>query len=159
MPMCILRVLCSHLYQQAPPACAFIQGIGLKQGAIASSVAHDSHNVVAVETSDEALCRAINLVIESEGGLAVVQGMQQLVLSLPVAGLMSNQDGYEVARKYALLEELVRQMGSPLSSPFMTLSFMTLLAIPTLKLSDKGLFDGGKVCFYTCQDSLKNQRR
>ena len=121
---------------------ALIQNFGLKRGAIASSVAHDSHNIIAVGTTDEELCRAINAVILNRGGLAVAQGNSVAVLPLTVAGLMSDKDGYLVAQQYAHLDALAKQLGSTLSAPLMTLSFMALLVIPDLKLSDRGLFNG-----------------
>ncbi|UOQ67012.1 adenine deaminase [Hymenobacter volaticus] len=139
----ILKLTVVNRYQPAPPAVAFIRGFGLKHGALASSVGHDSHNITAVSCDDESLARAINLVMEAQGGLAAVGADgEELVLPLPVAGLMSEQDGYRVAESYAAIDALSRQLGSPLGAPFMTLSFMALLVIPSLKLSDKGLFDG-----------------
>jgi len=134
-------------YQDAPPAVAFIKSFGLKEGAIASSVAHDSHNIVAVGVTDEALCRAVNLIVQHRGGVAVVGGGQESVLPLPVAGLMTTQDGFEVARLYSELDRAAKKLGSTLHAPFMTLSFMALLVIPSIKLSDKGLFDGEKFEF------------
>ena len=139
----ILKLTVVNRYHAAPPAVAFIQGFGLKRGALASSVGHDSHNITAVGCDDESLARAINLVMEAKGGLAVVGADgEELLLPLPVAGLMSGQDGYRVAADYSAIDALSRQLGSPLGAPFMTLSFMALLVIPSLKLSDKGLFDG-----------------
>ena len=132
-----------------PPAVAFIKGFGLKVGALASSVGHDSHNITAVGVDDESLARAINLVVAAKGGLAAVgPDGAELVLPLPVAGLMSNQPGPEVAAAYSKLDDFAKtQLGSGLQAPFMTLSFMALLVIPSLKLSDKGLFDGEKFEF------------
>ena len=138
----ILRLLVLNRYQPAPPALAFVRGFGLRRGALASSVAHDSHNVVAVGADEAALCRAVNAVVEMGGGIAVADGDDVEVLPLPVAGLMSAGDGDRVAGDYARLTRLARALGSPLRSPFMTLSFMALLVIPELKLSDRGLFDG-----------------
>ncbi|HEX8428540.1 adenine deaminase [Hymenobacter sp.] len=138
-----LKLTVVNRYQAAPPAVAFIKGFGLKHGALASSVGHDSHNITAVGCDDASLARAVNLVMEARGGLAAVGANgEELVLPLPVAGLMSEQDGYRVAESYAAIDALSRQLGSPLGAPFMTLSFMALLVIPSLKLSDKGLFDG-----------------
>jgi adenine deaminase len=105
-------------------------------------VAHDSHNVIAVGVADEDLCSAVNLVIEQKGGLGVVNGDLREILPLPIAGLMSDQEGYWVARQYSRMDRLAKHLGSRLDAPFMTLSFMALLVIPKLKLSDKGLFDG-----------------
>ena len=139
----ILKLTVVNRYHAAPPAVAFIQGFGLKRGALASSVGHDSHNITAVGCDDASLARAVNLVMAACGGLAAVGADgEELLLPLPVAGLMSGQDGYRVAESYAALDALSRQLGSPLGAPFMTLSFMALLVIPSLKLSDKGLFDG-----------------
>jgi adenine deaminase len=139
----VLKIVVVNRYQEAPVAKAFIKGFGLKQGALASSVAHDSHNIVAVGVDDESLCLAVNKVIAELGGLSAVGQGQELVLGLPVAGLMSNGDGYEIAEAYTRLDQFTKlTLGSTLASPFMTLSFMALLVIPHLKLSDKGLFDG-----------------
>ena len=140
----ILKLAVINRYQpHAAPALAFIRGFGLKHGALASSVGHDSHNITAVGCDDESLARAVNLVIAAKGGLAAVGADgQEILLPLPVAGLMSDQPGPAVAAAYAAVDALAKQMGSPLGAPFMTLSFMALLVIPSLKLSDKGLFDG-----------------
>ncbi|MBX0292295.1 adenine deaminase [Hymenobacter sp. HSC-4F20] len=139
----VLKLTVVNRYHAAPPAVAFIQGFGLQRGALASSVGHDSHNITAVGCDDESLARAVNLVIEARGGLAAVSpDGQEIVLPLPVAGLMSDQEGYRVAEAYTAVDALAKQLGSPLQAPFMTLSFMALLVIPSLKLSDKGLFDG-----------------
>ena len=128
---------------QAPPAVAFIRGFGLKSGALASSVGHDSHNITAVGCDDESLARAVNLVIQAKGGLAAVgPDGRELLLPLPVAGLMSDQPGPDVAAAYSAIDQLAKALGSGLEAPFMTLSFMALLVIPSLKLSDLGLFDG-----------------
>ena len=135
-------------YTAAPVAKAFIKNFGLKKGAIASSVAHDSHNIVAVGVDDENICRAVNLVIEKQGGVSAVGNGNEMVLALPVAGLMSNEDGYKVAKAYTAIDKMVKEeLGSTLTAPFMTLSFMALLVIPHLKLSDKGLFDGDSFSF------------
>ena len=143
----IIKIVVVNRYAPAKPAVAFIKNFGLQKGAIASSVAHDSHNIVAVGVSDEMLAKAVNLVIENEGGVAAATEDDNLILPLPIAGLMSDADGYEVAEKYAALEAMAKKMGSQLSSPFMSLSFMALLVIPKLKLSDKGLFDGESFTF------------
>ncbi|MBF0566667.1 MAG: adenine deaminase [Nitrospirae bacterium] len=137
----VLKLTVVNRYADAPPAVAFIKGIGLKRGAIAASIAHDSHNILATGVSDEQICRAVNLCIANKGGIAIVDGSNEEVLPLPVAGLMSNDDGFVVAQKYAGMEKMARTLGSPLRAPLMTLSFMALLVIPELKLSDKGLFD------------------
>lgn len=138
----VLKVVVVNRYKEAPVAKAFIKNFGLKKGAIASSVAHDAHNLVAVGVDDESLCRAVNLIIKSKGGISCVGNGTELVLPLPVAGLMSVEDGYSVAEKYAAIDRAAKELGSVLSAPFMTLSFMALLVIPHLKLSDLGLFDG-----------------
>lgn len=138
----ILKIVVVNRYYDAPVAAAFIKNFGLKSGAIASSVAHDSHNIVAVGADDESICRAANLVIEQKGGISCVNDETELVLALPVGGLMSAEDGYIVAEAYTAIDAMAKSLGSALSAPFMTLSFMALLVIPHLKLSDKGLFDG-----------------
>lgn len=138
----ILKIAVVNRYQPAPVACGFIQGFGLKSGALASCVAHDSHNIVAVGCSDEALCAAVNLVIAHRGGISAVGLETEKVLPLPVAGIMSNADGHSVAAAYSEIDTFVRhELGSVLTAPFMTLSFMALPVIPALKMTDKGLFD------------------
>jgi len=143
----LLKIAVLNRYSAQPPALGLIKNIGLQYGAIASSVAHDSHNIVAVGTNDEDLCRAINLLIAHEGGVCAVSGSDHRVLPLPVAGLMSDAEASEVAINYSAVEEMARTLGSPLRAPLMTLSFMALLVIPEIKLSDKGLFDGGTFQF------------
>ncbi len=138
----ILKVVVYNRYFKAEPKIAFIKNFGFKQGAIASTVAHDSHNIIAVGVSDKNIVEAINLVIEQKGGISCVEDSNNLVLGLPVAGLMSASDPYEVANAYTQIDQMAKSLGSKLGSPFMTLSFMALLVIPHLKLSDKGLFDG-----------------
>jgi len=141
----ILKIVVVNRYKNAPVAKAFIKNFGLKKGAIASSVAHDSHNIVAVGVDDESLMHAVNGVIKERGGISAVIAtpLKVAVLGLPVAGLMSNEDGYKVAAAYTAIDKMVKdEMGSTLAAPFMTLSFMALLVIPHLKLSDLGLFDG-----------------
>jgi adenine deaminase len=143
----ILKIVVVNRYTNAPVAKSFIKNIGLKTGALASSVAHDSHNIVAVGADDESLCQAVNLIIKEEGGVSAVGNGKEMILPLPVAGLMSINDGYEVAAAYTSIDQFSKQLGSTPGSPFMTLSFMALLVIPHLKLSDKGLFDGDKFAF------------
>jgi adenine deaminase len=143
----LLLLAVVNRYQDAQPALAFIEGFGLKQSALASSVAHDSHNVIAVGSDAESVCRAINAVIAAQGGIAAANQAGVELLPLPIAGLMSHDDGDAVAARYAELNAIARQMGSPLRAPFMTLSFMALLVIPELKLSDQGLFDGRTFTF------------
>jgi adenine deaminase len=141
----ILKMVVVNRYHQAPAAKCFIKNIGLKKGAIASSVAHDSHNIVAVGVDDESLAAAVNLVISERGGVSCYAGTgHHQVLGLPVAGLMSTEDGYKVAAAYTSIDRMAKEIGSVLQAPFMTLSFMALLVIPHLKLSDKGLFDGNR---------------
>jgi len=143
----ILKIAVINRYHEAPAAVAFIQNFGLKEGAIASSVAHDSHNIIVVGVDDESMSTAVNLIIENKGGVAAVNKNKKLTLPLPVAGIMSNKDGYEIAKAYTAIDQMSKEMGSTLNSPFMTLSFMALLVIPDLKLSDKGLFDGQQFKF------------
>jgi adenine deaminase len=143
----IVKIAVVNRYEDAPVATAFIKNFGLKNGAIASSVAHDSHNIVAVGADDESICRAVNLVIENKGGISCVGAENEIVLPLPVAGLMSTEDGYEVAKKYSANDKAAKDLGSGLSAPYMTLSFMALLVIPHLKLSDLGLFDADEFSF------------
>lgn len=149
----VLKMVVVNRYNNAPIAFSLVKNVGLKQGALASSVAHDSHNIVAVGVDDESLCQAINLVIQAKGGVSVSyqnNGWQNAVLPLPVAGLMSTNDGLEVAQAYTHLDNLSKQvLGSTLGSPFMSLSFLALLVIPHIKLSDKGLFDGDSFSFIT----------
>jgi adenine deaminase len=140
----ILKIVVLNRYRKVPMAAAFIKNFGLREGALASSVAHDSHNIVAVGVTDEALSRAVNAVIDENGGISVAGDGWEHRLGLPVAGLMSTEDGYLVAEKYTVLDEYAKQLGSQLQSAFMSLSFMALLVIPHLKLSDLGLFDGDR---------------
>jgi len=143
----ILKIAVLNRYSLSKPAVGLIKNFGLKEGALASSVAHDSHNIVAVGTSDEALARVINLIIANQGGIAAVTDKDDHILPLPVAGIMSNTDAFEVGKIYAQMDEIAKVMGSQLRAPYMTLSFMALLVIPDIKLSDKGLFDGEKFEF------------
>ena len=143
----VLKMVVVNRYQNAKPAIAFIKNFNLKEGAIASSVGHDSHNIIAVGVDDESICQAINLIIAEKGGVSAVTPKQEMILPLPVAGIMSNGDGYEIAESYTAIDKLTKEMGSTLHSPFMTLSFMGLLVIPNLKLSDLGLFDGKEFKF------------
>jgi adenine deaminase len=136
----ILKIVVKDRYRNLPVAVGFIKGFGLKSGAFASSVAHDSHNIISVGTTDYDIVNAVNEVIKMKGGLAVADGNYKSSLSLPVAGIMSDQPVEEVASAYEQLSEKVRSCGCKMSAPFMTLSFMALLVIPELKLSDQGLF-------------------
>jgi len=143
----VLKMVVINRYKAATPAIAFIKNFGLKEGALASCVGHDSHNIIAVGVDDESMLKAINLIIEAKGGVSAVSQKETQLLPLPVAGIMSANDGYEVAEAYSKIDALSKQMGSTLVSPFMTLSFMALLVIPSLKLSDLGLFDGDQFKF------------
>lgn len=143
----ILKICVVNRYKKTKPSCAFIRGFGLKHGAIASSIGHDSHNITAVGTNDDDLLKAINTVIDSKGGMSLCNGERLLALSLPVAGLMSDEPAKIVGNRYEVLNKEAKALGSTLNAPFMTLSFMALLVIPSLKLSDKGLFDGIKFEF------------
>ncbi|OQX75232.1 MAG: adenine deaminase, partial [Bacteroidetes bacterium 4484_249] len=143
----ILKIVVINRYKAEKPAIGFVNGFGLKKGAIASNVAHDSHNIIAVGTSDTDIVKAINKLIKTKGGISLVDNNEVLHLPLPVAGIMSNEDGYKVAKKYKQLSHASKVLGSELNAPYMTLSFMALLVIPELKLSDKGLFDGNKFKF------------
>jgi len=138
----ILKVTVVNRYQNSVQAIAFIKNFGLKNGAIASSVAHDSHNIIAVGVSDEMICKAVNLIIKHKGGVCAVSETEEKILPLPVAGIMSEKSAEETGKSYAEIDKMAKEMGCTLKSPFMTLSFMALLVIPSLKLSDKGLFDG-----------------
>ena len=143
----ILKMTVVNRYQNQQPAIAFIKNFGLKEGAIASSVGHDSHNIIAVGVSDEAICKAVNLIIENKGGICAVSNSEQKIVSLPIAGIMSDKDGKTIGLQYAELDKMAKQLGSSLHAPYMTLSFMALLVIPSLKLSDKGLFNGSTFKF------------
>jgi len=143
----ILKIAVLNRYKPVPPAVAFIRSFGLKRGAIASTVAHDSHNIIAVGVKDEDIVKAVNTLVESKGGICCVDGENIYHLPLPVAGLMSEADGFEIAAKYEQIDKKASALGTTLRAPFMTLSFMALLVIPALKLSDKGLFDGSNFKF------------
>lgn len=148
----LLKIVVVNRYRPAAPAIAWVHGFGFHSGAIASTVAHDSHNIVAVGVDDESLAAAIQLVAAGRGGVSCVRGTgekEQLLLPLPVGGLMSTADGYQIASDYTAIDQMAKEMGSQLSAPFMTLSFMALLVIPHIKLSDLGLFDGDKFTFLT----------
>lgn len=138
----ILKIAVVNRYSDEPIAKAFIKNVGLKTGAIASCVAHDCHNIVVVGTNDEDMCKAVNLIIKAKGGISLANGNEALVLELPIAGIMTNQPAEEVAEAYTKLDQRAKALGSKLRAPYMSLSFMALLVIPELKLSDKGLFNG-----------------
>ena len=138
----VLKLVVYNRYQPSEPAIGFIKNIGLKRGAMASTVAHDSHNIEAVGTSDKEITSAINLIIESNGGILACEKDKYCLLSLPVGGLMSEKEGKDIARDYEEVDAMAKELGSTLTAPFMTVAFMSLLVIPELKLGDKGLFDG-----------------
>ena len=145
----ILKIAVVNRYEDRKPAIGFVRNFGLKQGAIAGSIAHDSHNIIAVGTTDEEICSAVNLIIANKGGICAVCETKNIreILPLPIAGLMSDEDFETVAGRYTRLDTLAKKMGSKLRAPFMTLSFMALLVIPEIKLSDRGLFDGTRFEF------------
>jgi len=138
----ILKMTVVNRYENSKPSIAFIKNFGIKEGAIASSVGHDSHNIIAIGVSDEAICKAVNLIIENRGGVCAINNIEEKIVSLPVAGIMSDLSAEEIGKSYAELDQIAKKMGSKLRAPYMSLSFMALLVIPSLKLSDKGLFDG-----------------
>lgn len=143
----ILKIAVINRYRAAPPAVAFIKNMGLKRGAIASSVAHDSHNIIVVGADDESMSRAVNLLFQHSGGLSLIDGPEEMVIALPVAGLMSDSNCVAIGKAYADIDHKAKELGSSLRAPYMTLSFMALLVIPSLKISDKGLFDGSTFRF------------
>jgi adenine deaminase len=138
----ILKIAVVNRYQDAPIATAFIKNIGLKTGAIASCVAHDCHNIVVVGTNDDDMCKAVNAIIKAKGGISLATENEEMVLELPIAGIMTDLPAEEVAESYIKLDRRAKELGSQLRAPYMSLSFMALLVIPELKLSDKGLFNG-----------------
>ncbi|MFM2291870.1 MAG: hypothetical protein RIS29_1683 [Bacteroidota bacterium] len=148
----VLKMVVYNRYAPSKPAVGFIHGIGLKKGAMASTVAHDSHNIVAVGTSDPEICSAINKIIETEGGILATSNGDVKALELPVGGLLSDQPGSEIARLYEEVDAYAKELGTTLRAPFMTIAFMSLLVIPEIKLGDKGLFDGRSFQFISLQD-------
>jgi adenine deaminase len=138
----VLKIAVVNRYNDAPVATAFIKNIGLKSGAIASCVAHDCHNIVVVGTNDDDICKAVNSIIRAKGGISLATEDEELVLELPIAGIMTDLPAEEVAESYIKLDRRAKELGSKLRAPYMSLSFMALLVIPELKLSDKGLFNG-----------------
>ncbi|MDB2555737.1 adenine deaminase [Flavobacteriaceae bacterium] len=143
----VLKMTVVNRYKNETPSIAFIKNFGIKEGAIASSVGHDSHNIIAIGVSDEAICKAVNLIIENKGGVCAVTKTTEKVVALPVAGIMSDQPAEIIGNAYAALDAMAKEMGSTLRAPYMSLSFMALLVIPSLKLSDQGLFDGNSFKF------------
>lgn len=144
----ILKVVVYNRYFEARPKIGLIQSFGFKTGAIASTVAHDSHNIIAVGVDDESILKAINLVVKEQGGISCVRQNETQVIGLPVAGLMSTNDPYQIANDYIKIDQMAKSLGTKLGSPFMTLSFMALLVIPHIKMSDLGLFDGDQFKLY-----------
>ena len=143
----VLKIVVYNRYQPSEPSIGFIRNIGLKRGALASTVSHDSHNIVAVGTTDKEIISAINQIIESKGGILACEGERTCLLSLPVGGTMSDGVGSVISTQYEEIDAMAKELGSRLKAPFMTLAFMSLLVIPKLKLSDKGLFDGSTFSF------------
>ena len=144
----VLKIALVDRYSGGAPAIGFIKNFGLKQGAIASTVSHDSHNLLAVGVDDQSIARAMNLLIGCQGGISAVGQLDgkpvEAVLPLPIAGLMSPAEGSHVAHEYSRIDALAKKLGTKLSAPYMTLSFMALLVIPELKLGPEGMFDVGK---------------
>ncbi len=144
----ILKIVVLNRYAAAKPAIGRIKNFGLKRGALASTVAHDSHNIIAVGVDDDSITDVINALVACQGGLAATDGNEMKILPLPIAGLMSNQDVWEVSSDYASLDQMAKDsLGSTLRSPFMSLSFMALPVIPHLKMTDLGVFDVDKFDF------------
>lgn len=150
----LLKIAVVNRYQDAPIALGFIHRFGLKNGAIASCIAHDSHNIICVGARDEDMCQAINTIIDNQGGISAAWDGKTKALPLPVGGIMSVDDGYAIAKAYVDIDSYAKQLGTTLDAPFMTLSFMALLVIPSLKLSDKGLFDGKRFAFVPLTENL-----
>jgi adenine deaminase len=143
----ILKLAVVNRYQDAPPAVAFIKHVGLRRGAIASTVAHDSHNIIAAGVNDAMIAKAVAALVAARGGVCYVDEETEALLPLPIAGLMSDRPPEEIARRYAEIDRLAKAAGSQLSAAFMTLSFMALPVIPKLKLTDRGLFDVERFAF------------
>lgn len=137
----ILKIAVISRYEKKKLTVGFVKNFGLKKGALASSVAHDSHNIVVIGCSDQEMTEAVNMIIDSKGGFSVYSDEEQMMLSLPVAGLMTDEDAHKVANEYVKIRDLSIKLGSQLSDPFMTMGFMPLLVIPFMKISDKGIFD------------------
>ncbi len=147
----LLKIVVYNRYKKSSPAIGFIKNFGLKRGALVSTVAHDSHNIVAVGTTDEEIASAINMIIDCKGGILAKDGEKVSIMPLPVGGLMSDADGFTIAEQYEKADAMAKELGSGLSAPFMTLAFMSLLCIPELKLGDKGLFEILKLSFTDLQ--------
>ena len=143
----LLKISVVNRYKNAPVFTGYIKNIGIREGALASSVGHDSHNIIVVGVDSDSMCQATNMIIAESGGVSAVSSEGKMVVGLPVAGIMSPNDGYSVAKSYGEIDRFAKRMGTPLNSPFMTLSFMALLVIPRAKMSDLGFFDGEKFQF------------
>ena len=143
----VLKLVVYNRYTPAKPAVGFINGFNLKNGALASTVAHDSHNIIALGTDDRLIIQAINLLIEAKGGICGINSLKHLILPLPAGGLMSEKPVETVATEYQALNDFAKSMGCSFNAPFMTMAFTALLVIPELKLSDKGLFDVNKFAY------------
>lgn len=137
----ILKIAVINRYKNSKPIVSFIKNFGFRQGAIASSIAHDSHNIIAIGVNDDDIAKAVNIIIKNKGGLALINGQTKIELPLPIAGLMTDKDAFKVADLYTQIENEAKIMGTKMSDPFMTMSFMTLLVIPEMKISDKGIFE------------------
>jgi adenine deaminase len=137
----VLKIVVKDRYHDAPPIVGFIKGFGLREGAFASSVAHDSHNIIAVGTNDNDIITSINTIVSLKGGLAAASGIETKSIQLDIGGIMSTRSCDNMADDYNMLNELVKSYGCTMKAPFMTLSFMALLVIPDLKIGDRGLFD------------------
>jgi adenine deaminase len=149
----IIKIVAIDRYRKNTSFTGFIKNVGLKSGAFASSVSHDSHNIIAVGVDDESIAKAVQLIINEKGGLSAVDGDKGISLPLPIGGLISTKPVEEVAQMYQEIDKMVKKLGTTLNSPFMTISFMSLLVIPKLKISPKGLFDGSSfkyVDLYFC---------
>ncbi|NMM49103.1 adenine deaminase [Marinigracilibium pacificum] len=144
----LCKLVVVNRYEKAPPAVCFIEGVGLKNGAFGGTVAHDSHNIIVAGTNDKDIIKTINILMNSKGGLAAANNDETYDLPLPVAGLMTTENGFEIGNKYQRIDKFVKELGSTLTAPFMSISFMALLVIPKIKLSDKGLFDAENFTFY-----------
>lgn len=128
-------------YHNGKPQISFIKGFGLNKGAFATTISHDSHNIIAIGSSDYELKEVINKIIQQKGGLAVINDMQIKAFPLPIGGIMTDKDLVKVAAAYKKLKNEIQLMGCKIQEPFMTLSFMSLIVIPELKIGEKGLFD------------------
>ena len=148
----ILKITVVNRYNESKPSVGFIKNFGLKEGAIASSVAHDSHNIIAIGVNDNDICKAVNFIIKNKGGICAVSKGKDKILPLPIAGIISNKNYDWVAKKYVELNIIAKNLGCNLKAPFMTLSFMALPVIPKLKISDKGLFDSENFKFINIFD-------